>query len=280
MNFYLITLRSSLLTAALLACTLAHAGFRDDAPPIKDPFDGLLPQSALKVGSEAPIKDAAKKRVAIVLTDNTHTHLKWSDEVAAEGLSGFNRLFGGLFAGQARVDESNRMLAESYRASAITAAVLKPFLDTCKEVKVMNDMAEFKDSGFELAAIIDITFMNTFFDSPAMFFGNKYEAGAYLKAWLITSNFTSGPIVAVSKEKKMDRNAFMAEVGALRSAAFSEFQASVKQALGGIDKTAAPAAGAPKSAEERLRELEKLRRDGLITEVEASEKRKKILNGM
>lgn len=275
------------LAAFVLAVltTSALAGLRDDAPPIKDPYEGLLPLSVIKPGDKGPVADAGSKRLAIVLSGNANTHLKWSEEAASEGRSGADRFFGTMFAGAGRVAEHDKMIAQAYRSQVITAAILQPLIDTFKEVKVMNDFAEFRDSGFEMAVLLDIAFVNTFFDSP-VFIGNKYETGVKIKAHFIDAGFASGPVIDLSRSRQVGRNSFVEEVLALRSAALADYTAEVRKVLG--PARAQPAAAGPGAlqpaaavpAADRLRQLEQLKRDGLITEQEAAQKRKQILEGM
>ena len=259
------------------------AGFRDDAPPITDPYTGLLPASALQPGDKGPIKDAANKRLAIVLSGNSNAHLKWSDEAASVGREGLDRFFGTLVGGNAMIGEQDKQIAQAYRAQAITAVVLQPLVDSFKEVKVMNDFAEFRDSGFDLVVLMDITFVNTFFDSW-VFVGSKYETGTSVKAHFVTSGFQLGPVVEVEKRQVVERDEFWEGVIATRKFVFAQYVEAMQKVVGVGRKTqtATPTGAAPTAAtaEHRLRQINQLQRDGLISEDEAIDKRKQILHGM
>lgn len=274
--------RHLFLLVLAFTATTALAGWRDDAPSIKDPYEGLLPAAVLKEGDKGPILNPSTKRLAIIMSGNSNEHLKWSEEVAAAGVAGADRFFGTIFAGADRIAERDQVIAQGYRSQFITAALLRPLLDTFKEVKLMNDFAEFRDSGFDLAVLLDITFVNTFFDSP-VFIGNKYETATAVKAQFITSGFQAGPSVEVARKREIPRNGFAEGVMATRKAVFADYQANIQKLVGtGRPKEAVGGAvGAPPaSTADRLRELDQLRRDGLVTEAEASAKRQQILQGL
>lgn len=272
------TFRKSLVlvAGALLLASSAVAGFRDDAPAIKDPLEGLISRASLSTGDSGPIKDASNKRVAIILTGNTHEHLKWSDEAAREGRSGLDGFMGTLVLGADAMERQRKTIAAGYRADAITAAVLNPIVQVVKEVKLMNDLAEFRDSGFDVAAIIDVTFLNTFFDSP-VFIGNKYETGTWIKAYFISRDLALGPVVEVGRKQEISRNGFWDHVGGVRTKVFAEYEASMRRVVGEPMKAATPGTA---TTADRLKELEELRRGGLISEAEAAEKRKRIIDGL
>ncbi len=277
-----------ILAAALTFAAAAHAGWRDDAPAIKDPFEGLLPVGALKPGDKGPIANAKSKRLALVLSENANAHLKWSDEAAGIGVQPADRFFGSMFVSGDRMAEIDKTIAETYRAQLVTAAVLKPLADAFKEVKLMNDFAEFRDSGFDLALLVDVSFINTFNDG--FIIGSHYESGTTLKAYFITSAFTAGPAIEISQKREADRNKFHPVVAAVRAAVLTDYDAKMRVLVGATALKSDPGRGASAPAPvstpsavpvaERLRQLDQLLRDGLITDTEAAQKRKQILDGM
>lgn len=264
-------LRPILLILLALFSFSALASWRDDAPTVLEPFDGIVARASLKPNNTQTIDGLENKRVAVILSNNTHSHLKWSDQVNKDGVGGFDS----FFSSKEAVDHMNRGLEEAFRPASITAAALKPLVERAKEVKIMNDLVEFRESGFELAAIIDITFSNTFFDSP-IFIGSKYESGTSLKVFFVNQALSLGPIVEVGKLQSVDRQTFENEIARLRAEVFQEYNTAMAKTLG----SAKAKSKTQTSAASRLTEVDALRKKGLISETEAAEKRKKILDGM
>src|SRR5262245_48167064 len=170
------------LLSSLLLTLPAFAGIRDDAPPRGDPFTNILDASKLKTANIATIDGIADKRIAVILSDNTEKHLKWSEEMTG-GRTGADRFFGQIFGGSGVISESDRMHRETYGAASVVNSVVEPLVKKAKEVKVIEDVQDFVSGGFDLLVLMDVTFVNTFNDG--FIIGTKYESGMYVKAFFI-----------------------------------------------------------------------------------------------
>lgn len=276
------------LFALLLATPPAFADIRDDAPPRGDPFTNILDASKLKTANVVTIEGIANKRVAVILSDNTEKHLKWSDGMTG-GRSGADRVFGQLFGGSDRMAESDRIYRETYSAASVVNSVVEPLVRKAKEVKVIEDVQDFVSGGFDLLVLMDVTFVNTFNDGFIV--GTKYESGMYVKAFFIDRASTLLSAVEVGETRAVPRNRFVYVAADIRKEMVGRYQTGIDRLLG-PDRGAKPAAvpvaapapavaAAPaRPAAERLRELDELVKQGLVTPEEAAVRRKAILDGI
>ena len=248
------------------------SGFRSDAPPIVDPFEGLIEPNLLIKNKEVNIPDFGNKRIAIILTSNTNKHLQWSESNMV-GKAGADLFFGTLVGGKALMDKHNAEIKKSYDPQTIINGVLKPLVANAKELKIVNDLAEFRESKFDLAAVVDINFINFFEDG---IFNTKYETGTFITVFFISPSLSMGPVIKAGQRKPIPRNAFMQNVIKVRAEVFDEYYAEAIKVIG-IQKIQA-LVSPDRSA--RLTEVEDLRKKGLISESEATEKRIKILDGI
>jgi hypothetical protein len=161
---------------------------------------------------------------------------------------------------------------------ALTAAVLEPFLSRASEVKVFTDLADFRDSKFELVAIVDVNYHRHF----EGFLFREHQYGLKVEAHLFDSGLRRGPtITGESLLKSGDGDGAWDALFGSRDQALQKFQAQAASLLGPARPAALSAPAAPKlSAAERLKQVEDLKAGGLISEQEAAQKRKQILEDL
>lgn len=269
------------LLAGLLCLGLAaaQAGIRDDAPPRGEPFEGLFDKAKMKPAPEGLPKSLLDKRLAILLSAGTERHLKWSAEMTG-GLGSVDRAFMGAFGGQKALQENDRLHKEVFAPEVIVNSVVDPLVAKAAEVKVIGKLADFQAGGFDYLVLMDITFHHRFFDSP-IFIGNKYEAGAFISAFFIDRAGELAGRVEAGESKPVERNRFLYDEADIRKRVTTQFVRALTQQFGPDRPPPAPALAAapqaPKPAAERLKELDALLKQGLITAEEAEHKRKKIL---
>lgn len=263
------------IVLVLTASPFATAGLRDDAPPIKDPFEGIADRATIQPNGRTRIDGLGTRRLAVVLSTNTTAQMKWSEE-AMGGPGAADRFFGTLFGGKAHIDEADRLHRESFSVKATTDAVMKPLVGAAREVVILPDLASFKDSDCDEAVLVDVAFVNQFNDG--FIIGGSYKTGTFIKAFFFDRQLRMGPTVEVGKQKDAERNRFIFEVADVRRDAFAEYSRQIAQV------SARPPAGvaSPETAStttraDRLKELGELRDRGLISADEYEVKRRKIL---
>jgi hypothetical protein len=263
---------------------LAHVSFRSPAPLRVDAFSGVLDRPSLIGVNRGPITGVADLNVAVVLSENTKKQIEWSNDMMA-GLSGFDRAVGGFIAGSAAVAESDRANQLAYDPKFITDSVMQPLVSRFHSVRLIGGMEQFTGGNYDLVVLLDVSFINTFHDSWVLV-GNKYETGTTVNAYFMDRRNTQVGRVEVSQKRPVPRAAFQKGVVDLRSEVLSQYRSALAALLGperrpvAVTAPAAPAAPASSSISDRLRALEELRRNGLITEQEAALKRADILKGM
>ncbi len=280
----------SMLALCLALMPAAHAaGLRDDAPPIEDPLKGLLPPGSAKPSGLQRIEGIAGKHVAVILSDNTSAHLKWS-AAASGGPGAADRFFGTLFGGQRMMEEAERIFREVFDPKALTAAITRPMVATARQVSIVPDLATFQEGPFDLAVVLDITFLNTF--SDGFIVGGKYETATTIKALFFDKELRVGPVVEASEKMLPTRNEFLFKIGEVRRRVIDQFGQRMAQVLpvaaaapsaspgaAAARSPNPPPAAAPKaSVAERLKALEDLLNQRLISPAEAELKRKQILS--
>ena len=260
---------------------LAAASMRSAAPARVDAFTGIADRKALTEKIAGPLPGARDLNVAVVLSENTRKQLVWSNEITS-GVKGPDRAFGTLFAGAAAVAEADRALLLAYDPKFITDRVMQPLVARFKSVKVVGDLNEFSQGGYDLAVVLDVSFVNTFFDSP-MLVGNVYEAGATINAYFVDRTGAVVEKVEVTQKRPVPRDTFIKSVADVRAGVLQEYQTRFDGVLApeaAPPPQAALAAASPQSLEDRLKALDDLRRKGLITEDDAARKRDEILKGL
>lgn len=274
------------LAAILLAIAfpgLTHAGLRDDAPPRNDPFTGIMDRSKLTTASPTSLSPIHDKRLAVILSDNTEKHLKWSNDVIG-GVSGPDRFFKGLFGGQKAISDSDRLHKDTYGPEAIVYSVVEPLVRKAKAVEIIQDLSEFRSGNFDLLVLMDVTFVNTFRDG--FFIGTKYESGTYINAFVINRANTLLASITVGETRPVERSRFLFEAGDIRREMIARYQVEIDKLLG-PDRQAAEKPGAAnpssvpamkKSTADRLLEVDDLLKKGLIKPNEAEAQRRKILD--
>lgn len=258
-------------------------------PKSTRPFEGLIDEAKLRQGDASVIHDVANKRVALVVSPNADRQLAWNESLR-QPLTGLNRLATEMRGDTAQWEQANR---ETYDAKLIVDRIVAPFVAAAKQTKLMPDLAEFRDSGFEVAVVLDINFRCS---NDLNFWGvtdvtNEIEVVAYP----LSSSFVLGPVVTGRGSLRAKYAPGMPEVVRLRQdainvrlAAARDFQANVERLYPARKSVGAPVPAEAQqtgdarsaSAQARLQAVEELRRSGLISDQEAQAKRREILNSL
>lgn len=281
----------------LLCCSMPILARAADCgvPKLIKPLEGLIDESKVRQGDASIIADIASKRVALIVSSNAEKQLAWNESLR-QPLTGFARLATEL-AGT--TDQWEKGTFDTYDPKIILDRITAPFVSAAKQTKPMADLAEFRDSGFELAIVLDINFRCQY---DRNFSGvTDWDSGVEIAAYPLSPAFVMGPVVygrGVLKAKYQTGAAESArgrqEESNMRIAAARDFHANVARAYPGVKPApsearpgpaaggAAPVAGAvaPRSVEVRLQAVEDLRLRGLISDLEAGEKRKEILKDL
>ena len=274
---------SIIIFATFLGATSAYADSLDPAPPRGgDPFAGILDRGKLVDTKATRIDNIRDKRIAVILSDNTEKHLKWS-EMAAKGWSESESSRLRAMHGQEYMDRYTRLHKEAYAPEVIVGGVVQPLVKKAKSVDVIQDMAEFVNGKFDLLVVLDVTFVNTI-KMGAYYFGYTYQAGSYISAYFVGRSSTLSGVVEAGETRDVRRPPlFLDDAVVVRRDVIARYQSDIDKLLG-PDKPAeiAPAATivAPatrKNIAERLQELDSLVKQGLVKSDEADAMRKKIL---
>ena len=77
----------------------------------------------------------------------------------------------------------------------IVDRMVSPFVAAAQETKLMSDLAEFRDSGLELAIVLDINFRCSLISRNSWTAAIEYEAEVELAAYPLSPTFVMGPAV-------------------------------------------------------------------------------------
>ena len=279
-----------ILGSVLLAGSIAAYAADDcGVPKPVRPFEGLIDQANIKQGDASVIADVSSKRVALIVSPNADKQLAWNESLR-QPLTGFQGFVAGALGTKDQWEQAN---ADTYDPKVILNRITAPFLAAAKQVKSMADLAEFRDSGFELAIVLDINFKCS---NNRNFWGatdsnNEIEIVAYP----LSPTFVLGPAVYGRSKFRSKYEPGHPEVARwrqdavnLRIAAARDFETNVARAYPGA-KAASQAAGGEaaksgaresRSAQTRLEAVEDLRKRGLISDKEAEAKRQEILKSL
>lgn len=258
-------------------------------PKTIPPFEGLIDQSKIRQGDASVIADISSKRVALIWSSNAEKQLAWNESLR-QPLTGFYGFVTGMRGDKDQWEQANR---EAYDPKVIADRIVAPFVAVAKQTKPMADLAEFRDSGFELAVVLDLNFKCSDVRgwSGATDSSNEIEIAAYP----LSPAFARGPVVYGRSQFRTKYEPGHPEVARarqdavnLRIAAARDFHANVARAYPSTKTGATPAgadtppAGSPdkNSAQARLQAVEDLRKRGLISEKEAEAKRQEILKAL
>ena len=287
------TLLFRALTFVLLLAAMFGSSARADslkpAPPRGgDPFAGILDPGTLAKAEGGRIPDIAGKRVAVILSSATEKHLEWC-ELASHGWTEATNARMRFFHGQGYMDRYTRLHHEAYDPKIVVASAVDPLLRKASSVQVIGSFAEFLKGGYDILAVMDITFVNTI-PTASYYLGVKNYAGLHMHVYFVDrGNSLVGKIEVGETRKVHMPPTFMDDAIGMRTAVLASYQAAMDQLLGPdkprMAQVAAPAptaaiaqANAGKaSVADRLKELDGLVKQGLVTPAEADEMRKKIL---
>ena len=255
------------------------------APPRgADPFVGIVDSKSLAIAPSASIAGADSKRVAVILSNATEKHLKWS-EMASHGWGGYNDFWTRGMRGQAFMEHSTRMHQDAYDPKRVVAGAVEPLVRKVGSVEVIGNYSEFLKGDYDLLAVVDITFVNIVPKVGAVF-GAKCQWGLYMNVRFVDrSNTIVGVLDSGETRKVRTPPELMDDAIEIRGAVIAAYQAAMDGLLG-PDKSDARTAesppetvattGAPAIAD-KLAELDDLLRRGIVTPAEAEAMRKKIL---
>jgi hypothetical protein len=278
----------SLLWKALIVIVLSFgivpvsnaAAWKDDSPPIEDPLKGLIDPSTVKPSGVTTIENIEDKRVAVILSDNTETHLKWSASLS-EGfkLGAADSFFVNLFNSRRTLDEYDRLLKETYEPKALTEQIIRPLVAKAKRVDIVSDLAAFQEGPYDLAVVVDITFVHIF--HVGFIFGEDFQSGANIKALFFDKALRLGPTVTATEKITPHPNVFLQKSAEVRRRVIELYQERMAQVVPvstSVTTKEGAATPTPKaSTAERLKALDELLKQGLISPAEAEAKRKLIL---
>jgi hypothetical protein len=282
-------LHLSLLTCSFLAINSAAA--KDcGAPKSIRPLEGLIAESNVRQGDASIISDISSKRVAIVVSSNAEKQLAWNESLR-QPPTGIYRLTLDLSGRLVQWEQASR---DTYDPKAIVAGMVAPFVSVAKQVKAMADLVEFRDSGFELAVVLDLNFRCSY-EMDWWSGATDSDSEIEIVAYPLNPNLVMGPTVHGRSKLRARYQPGHAEVDrsredsvSLRLAAANDFRTNVERAYAGnkvlpqSDRDNALPTGASnhESMQARLQAVEDLRKRGLISEREAEAKRKDILLGL
>ena len=280
----------------LVAASVSSSALADSlkpAPPRDgDPFAGIIDRSTLTPAESGRIPDVASKRVAVILSSATEQHLEWC-ELASHGWTEATNARMRHFHGQDYMDRNTRLHHEAYDPETVVAGAVDPLLRKAGSVAVIGNFAEFVKGGYDLLAVMDITFVNTI-PTVSFYLGKKNYAGLHMHVYFVDrSNALVGTVEAGETRKVRQPPDFMDGAIAVRTTVLATYQ-SAMDALLGPDKPPVAQVHAPSTAPAphseagsakpgvaaRLKELDSLIQQGLVTPAEADAMRKKILDAL
>jgi hypothetical protein len=253
--------------------SLARANIREEAPPMVDPFVGIIDKNVLKVADNSKVIEPQNKRVAVILSGNADTHLKWSQDRMA-GLSGFDKGMMSIFASSAVVAESDRLHKIVYTPKVIVDALISPIVHRVKSVEVISDVNTFRSGEFDVLAILDVGFVNKF--SDGFLFGGTYATGTYMKAIFVDKSALMLGTVEVGETVNVERDKFLYAVADHRKVMYSRYEQAISTLLGPVQSK--PDRPLKRSIADRLKEIDQLVKENLLTPQEAAARRNKILD--
>lgn len=270
--------------AFALACLPALAGIREEAPPRVDAFTGVMSRQELTPGDPRALARPKELRAAMLLSENTQKHVAWC-EAQTGGVGGADRMFKGLFGGAEAVAGSDRVHMLAYDPKFVTDGVTRPLVQRFASLQLVGGLQEFRQGGYDVLLLVDVSFVNTF--SDGFIIGSKYETATFINVYFIDKAGQLLGKVETGELKAVERNTYLQSVAQVRKATMDSYEATLTALLGpvpGAGKTAAavsgpaPAVSAPaRSPQERLKAVDDLLKQGLLTTEEAAAKRAEIL---
>lgn len=276
------------VSLGLAISTPAYAGSCLTASPRKlvDPFVGIIDRQLLGPANAAGIGNPRNLNAAIILSQNTKDQLAWSKK--AMSITGLDRATTTFFLGPQLVANADRMCQLAYDPKFITDSVMQPIVRRFREVKVIGDVSEFAHGPYDLLILIDVSFVDVFRTGVSFGIGAKFETGTNINIYFIDKTYALAGKIEAARKQRVPAKAFtnwrdlyLKEVATLRGETLAQYQAGIQNLLG-PDPTIAPTAAqaAPVSAADRLKTVEDLLREGLITPEEAAQKKAEILQSL
>lgn len=263
-----------------LACLPALAGIREEAPPRVDPFTGVMSRQELSPGDPHALVRPKEMRAAMLLSENTQKHVAWC-EAQTGGVGGVDRFFKGIFGGSEAVSGSDRVHMLAYDPKFVTDGVTRPLVQRFASLKLVSGLQEFRQGSYDLLLLVDVSFVNTFRDG--FIIGSKYETATFINVYFIDKAGQLLGKVETGELKEVERNTYLQSVAQVRKRTMDSYEATLNALLGPVPGVAQPepALIAPaRSPQERLKALDDLLKQRLLTPEEAAAKRAEILKTM
>lgn len=242
-----------------------------------DAFTGILDRQLLGAPTAANIGNPQLLSAAVILSQNTKDQIAWSKKATSMG--GFNHFMTSFFVGEQASADADQMCELAYDPKFITDGVMQPIVHRFGSVKVIDDPSQFTHGTYDILILIDVSFVDTHSDG-VYGIGRKYETGTNINAYFIDRKYTLAGAIEVAKKRRSHATDYMKDVTSLRGETLAQYNSSVRRLLGPDPTLAATQPAAPPSAADRLKALEDLVRQGLITPEEAAQKKAEILKSL
>jgi|KBSSwiStaDraftv2_1062776.scaffolds.fasta_scaffold14024_4 hypothetical protein len=235
--------------ALVVCCQMPLHGLAADdcgVPRSARPLEGLIDESKVTQGDASVIHDISSKRVALIVSPNAERQLAWNESLR-QPLTGLDRFSTTLRGDTEQWEQANR---DTYDARIIVDRIVKPFVAAAKLTRLMPDLAQFQDSGFELAVILDINFKCR---NDRDFWGSTDASSEIeIAAYSLSPTFVMGPIVFGRGKFRATYATGMAEVARYRQDAINvrldasrDFQSGVARAYPSTKATSSATQGSP-----------------------------------
>lgn len=264
------------------ACSSASASIRDDAPPRVDAFTGVMARQELTPGDPRELARPSALRAAMLLSENTQKHLAWCQSQTG-GPGAADRFFAKLFGGAQAVSDADRAHMLAYDPKFVTDGVTRPLAQRFAALQLVGSAQEFRQGNYDVLLLIDVSFVNTFNDG--FIIGSKYETGTFINVYFINKANQLVGKVETGELKTSERDVFLQRVAQLRQATLSSYEDVLSTLLGPLPSLTSPPPTMPsvtpaRSVQERLKAVDELLKQGLLTPDEAAKKREEILRAL
>lgn len=118
-------------------------------PPRFDPLADLIGNVKIATSPTHLVTNARTKSLALIVSTSAETQIKYQEEYANKWRSNTKSFFSSDY------DAVNTLL-DSVKPRNLIDHVVSELLQRFKNVKVVADLAEFKESGFDIAAVVDL----------------------------------------------------------------------------------------------------------------------------
>jgi hypothetical protein len=147
-------------------------------------------------------------------------------------------------------------------------------------VDIVSDLAAFQEWPYDLAVVLDITFVHIF--HVVFFLGEDFQSGTNIKAFFFDKELRLGPTVTAVEKITPHPNVFLRKSAEVRRRVIELYQERMAQVIPAstsvITREAVATPPPRASAAERLEAINELFKQGLVSPAEAETERKLILS--